>query len=65
MIWNTKEENQMKISEIRVGDKVSDRWWPWEVGTVRKVFKTRVRIRFSGRVMTYDKAHIQFLEKEK
>ena len=46
---------------FKVGDRVYDRWWPWKVGIVQKVLKTRVRVSFSGEVQTYDAAHQQFL----
>ena len=48
-----------------VGDMVYDRWWPWRIGRVVKVLRTRVKIRFQDtptRISTYDNAHCQFLE---
>lgn len=51
---------------MKVGQKVYDRWWPWwGIGKVTKVFKTRVRVEFPNKTLTYDKAHLQFLEIEK
>jgi hypothetical protein len=51
---------------FRVGDRVYDRWWPWKVGKVVKVLKTRVQVQFPDRVTTYDEAHSkQFLRKER
>ncbi len=49
--------------KFKVGDVVYDRWWPWNIGRVIKILKTRTEIEFScGRTM-YDSAHTQFLEK--
>ena len=57
------------MSELRVGQRVYDRWFShWGEGIVRAVMKTRVKIEFfyvgwrEDRNMTYDKAHCQFLE---
>ena len=36
----------MDIKEIKKGMRVHDRWFPWLAGTVKKVLKTRVKIRF-------------------
>lgn len=52
----------MKLVNIKKGMRVSDRWWPWSVGTVAEVLKTRVRIQFGSEVVTYDAQHVQFLE---
>jgi len=46
----------------KVGDRVCDRWWPWRVGVVRAVLKTRIRVEFATEAVTYDKAHLQFLQ---
>jgi len=52
---------------MKVGDKVYDRWWPWRVGKIIKILKTRVKIEFPNifgekSIVTYDKAHLKFLE---
>jgi hypothetical protein len=59
----------LKIQGVKakVGMKVHDSWWPWQMGKVAKVLKTRVKIVMSSpyassEVMTYDKAHLQFLK---
>lgn len=64
----------MKPELLAVGHRVQDRWYPdWGVGTVVKLTKTRVHIRFPGHVnrqtytdvCVYDHAHIrQFVEPE-
>jgi len=44
--------------------RVHDRWWPYRYGTVVKVLKTRVHVRWvDGEIWSYDKPHLQFLEK--
>lgn len=47
---------------MHVGAHVYDRWWPWRVGIVRAVLKTRVKVDYGTEVWTYDRAHMQFLE---
>ena len=47
----------------KVGDRVCDRWWPWRVGVVRAVLKTRMQVEFARETWTYDKAHCKYLEK--
>jgi len=46
-------------------DVVHDRWWPWRVGFVARVLKTRLHVTWSdGETWTYDRAHMQFLVRE-
>jgi len=52
----------MKWSELKVGQKVYDICGV--SGRVEKILKTRVKIRSWGILLTYDKAHVQFLTKE-
>lgn len=63
----------MKIKEMRVNQKVYDRWYP-ELGggIVLKVLKTRCHISYNRGfydpnpvVWIYDISHLQFLEKTK
>ncbi len=50
------------MSVIRVGDRVSDCWWPWRVGVVVQRLKTVARVRWSdGTVWRYDRSHLRFL----
>ena len=52
----------MKVRPKR-GARVIDRWFPgWGVGIVRVVLKTRIKVEFGHETMTYDNAHVQFLE---
>ncbi len=51
------------MKEFRVGIQVYDRYWPWEIGTVTAVLKTRIKIRFFDGTRTYDKQHYRFLER--
>lgn len=58
----------MKITECKVGLRVTDSWFPgWGIGKIVEVLKTRVKIRYvmdeGGPPITYDKAHIQFLRR--
>lgn len=54
----------MRLDEFKLGLKVRDRWYPdWGLGTVQRVLKTRVKISFGGELRTYDRDHLQFLEK--
>jgi hypothetical protein len=58
----------MKITELKVGQRVSDSWYPdWGIGKVEKILTTRVWINFPypKGYMKYDEAHVQFLQKEK
>ena len=51
---------------MKVGQKVFDRWYPQQIGTVQKVLKTRVHVYFPGNIRhtSYDRAHArEFLEK--
>ncbi len=48
--------------KIKLYSQVYDRWWPWEIGTVVAILKTRIKVRFEGEIRTYDNAHTQFLE---
>lgn len=63
----------MTISEsmkrFKVGMRVYDRWWFWEIGRVVRVGKTRLRVQFPDRpvqfpsgLVSYDAAHSRFLE---
>jgi hypothetical protein len=48
---------------MKQGQLVHDIWWPWRVGRITRVLKTRLRVRWEdGKVWTYDKAHQQFLQ---
>ena len=54
--------------KAKVGMKVYDSWWPWRMGKIVKVLKTRVKIagrpiwsEYAAKIETYDKAHLQFL----
>lgn len=53
----------MKIDEITVGMKVTDKWFPnWGTGKVITVLKTVVYVDFQSRgKVKYDKSHLQFL----
>lgn len=52
----------MKFRDAKVGMMVYDRWWPWCVGRITWVGKTRLKV-WLNRYVTYDAAHCQFLEK--
>lgn len=55
----------MKFKDIKVGMRVFDRWYIETWGTVTEVLKTRVKVRldnYADRTVTYDKAHVRFLE---
>jgi len=45
--------------------KVKETWWyDYPVCIVKEILKTRVKIDFHTKgILTYDKAHVQFLEK--
>lgn len=54
----------MKITQLKIGMKVYDRWYlTWGVGVVEKVLKTVVFIKFPypKGMMKYDSDHTQFL----
>lgn len=53
----------MKKYAMRVGMLVYDRWWPWKVYRVIKILKTRVKLIGTEKEITFDNAHLQFLEK--
>ena len=53
----------MKMHEFRPGLRVYDRWWPEPTMEVVQVLKTRVKLLRDGEVRTYDKHHVQFLER--
>lgn len=53
----------MKLEQLKVKQRVYDRWWYWKVGRVTKVLKTRVHVEFDNGVAVYDRAHCQFLER--
>lgn len=53
---------------FKVGDAVVDAWWPWHIGYVEKVLKTRVHVRWQtqcyiDKLWRYDKAHMKYLMK--
>ena len=50
--------------DLKAGDFVSDRWWPWNVGVVESLTRSTVRVKFDSEIVVYDKAHQQFLERE-
>jgi len=57
----------MKIANLKINDKVIDRWYPeWGIGIVTKVLKTVVYIDFTVRgPEKYDKSHVEnFLERK-
>ena len=58
-----KLQSKMKF---QFGDKVHDTYWPYILGVVTKVLKTRRHVMFYGenRAAIYDKAHYKFLVKE-
>ena len=55
----------MKFSELEVGVKVTDRWFPyWGIGKVITVLKTVAYIEYSnGITIKYDRGHVQFLSR--
>lgn len=47
---------------FRPGRRVYDRWWPWRLGSVTRVLRTRVHVRWSdGEECSYDREHLPFL----
>jgi len=49
---------------LKLRARVFDRWWPYRYGVVIKVLKTRLRVQWSdGEVWSYDRPHMQFLER--
>lgn len=58
----------MKMTELKVGMKVFDRWYlDWGTGVVDKVLATRVFVKFPypKAMMKYDSAHVQYLVRTK
>ena len=55
--------NKRKLkNKFKVGDKVYDVLWPYSIGTIKKILKTRVKIQFAWHdLITYDNEHLQFL----
>jgi len=54
----------MKREQLRVGKKVKDYLdGYWQTGVIKEILKTRVKIQYHGKLMTYDNAHLQFLKK--
>jgi hypothetical protein len=50
--------------DFKKGDRVHDVWWPFRVGKVTRVLKTRVHVEWpDGEVWKYDLAHTKFLRK--
>ena len=55
----------MKFADLKVGQKVHDRWFMhWGDGVVKDVLKTRVIVSYPEGDTVYDKGHVQFLEKD-
>lgn len=53
----------MRYEDIKLGQKVADYWFlDWGTGVVKAILKTRVVVWFPGRTVTYDKAHLRFIE---
>ena len=43
---------------MKLHDKVYDAWWPWDIGVVEKVLKSRLHVRFNhAKLVVYDSAH--------
>jgi hypothetical protein len=58
----------MNYKNIKINMKIWDSWYSdWGLGVVKTVLKTRFKVKFSNkdRVITYDNAHAQFIEKSK
>jgi hypothetical protein len=56
----------MKYTELKVGLKVKDRWFPeFGTGKITKVLKTYTQVKFANTAVnvTYDKGHVQFLDR--
>jgi hypothetical protein len=54
----------MKKNEIQKGTVVIDRWYTeWGTGLITEVLKTRFKVSFNGKLLTYDYPHAQFLER--
>jgi hypothetical protein len=53
--------------DFKKGDEVYDTWYPYSMGRVVEVLKTRMKIKFYmvRRAIVYDKAHYRFLRKVK
>jgi hypothetical protein len=49
--------------DLRINDRVVDRWWPWRMGRIVKRTKTTAHVRWSDDMTTerYDRSHLQFL----
>lgn len=66
--------NHTMNSQIKVGLKVEDSWYPlWGVGVITEVLKTRIKVlfpncnmrctgKFESVPVTYDMAHTKFLK---
>jgi hypothetical protein len=51
---------------LKKDDHVHDKGWPWRLGVVIRVLKTRVHVQWTGgEVWNYDLPHTQFLVKER
>ncbi len=52
---------------MKKGDKVYDRWWPWDLGKVKLVTGRSIFVEWQGTagVTRYDLAHKKFLRLEK
>lgn len=54
----------MRIEEARVGTRVYNRTDRFRRGRIVEVMKTRIKVQWlDGDIETYDRAHVQFLEK--
>lgn len=56
------------LKSFKRKDKVYDRWWPWRLGIVLKVLKTRLHVKWlsgynneADRLWIYDIPHSKFL----
>lgn len=49
----------------KVRMRVYDRWWSWRTGTITRIYKTRIHVKWhdTGEYWIYDHAHEQFLER--
>lgn len=49
--------------KLRVKQQIYDSWWPWKLGVITWVGKTRIKIRWGdGSESTYDRPHFKFLK---
>lgn len=51
---------------LQVGTYVFDRWWPWRLGHLSRRTKSTATVEWDdGTAWTYDRAHLQFLERSR